>query len=216
MTIEAYYRERASEYDAFYQIREHSTDLARLRAWLVRCARGRTILEVAAGTGYWTKVAASVAKAVTATDYNHEVLAIAARRHLGARATLLVADAYALPDFRARFDVGMAHLWWSHVPKQRQQEFLSHFASRLQPRAALLMIDQVYVKGFSHPMLRRDRHGDRYELRVLGNGETHQIVKNYPEIEELQQSLAKVCDEIRITRLRYFWALSARIRARRR
>src|SRR3954470_22030174 len=67
MTIEAYYRERASEYDEFYRIREHSTDLARLRAWLVRCARGRTILEVAAGTGYWTKVVASVAKAVTAT-----------------------------------------------------------------------------------------------------------------------------------------------------
>jgi len=216
MTMEAYYRERASEYDEFYQIPEHRADLARLKAWLVQHARGRSILEVAAGTGYWTKAAASVAKAVTATDYNHEVLAIAARRHLGAHATLLVADAYALPDFRARFDVGMAHLWWSHVPKQRQQEFLSHFVSRLQPRAALLMIDQVYVNGFSYPMSRRGRHGDRYELRVLGNGKTHQIVKNYPETEELQQSLAEVCDEIRITRLHYFWAVSARIRARRR
>src|SRR5262245_4675908 len=97
--MEAYYRERASEYDKFYQVPARDDDLARLKEWLIGHASGRTILEVAAGTGYWTEAAASVAKAITATDVNPEMLAIAAQRDLGPHVTLLPADAYALPDF---------------------------------------------------------------------------------------------------------------------
>ena len=75
--LEIYYRDRAPEYDRFYEIPERQGDLAWLRTWLLSHSRGRTILEVATGTGYWTEVAARVAKAIVATDYNPEMLAIA-------------------------------------------------------------------------------------------------------------------------------------------
>jgi len=143
--MKEYYRQRASQYDRFYEVPERYHDLVGLKAWLVERVRGRTVLEVAAGTGYWTEVAATAAEAITATDYNHEPLSIAVDRRLGPHVTLLTADAYAMPKFACRFEVGMAHLWWSHVERQRRQEFLSHFASRLQPQATLLMIDQTYV-----------------------------------------------------------------------
>jgi ubiquinone/menaquinone biosynthesis C-methylase UbiE len=80
-------------------------------------ARGRTILEVAAGTAYWTEAVASVAKVITATDNNPETLAIAAKPRLGRHVSLLAADAYSLPEFTETFDAGMVHLWWSHVEK---------------------------------------------------------------------------------------------------
>jgi SAM-dependent methyltransferase len=212
--MEIYYRERAREYDKFYEIPERQHDLTRLKSWLVDRVRGRTILEVAAGTGYWTEAAAAVARAITATDYNPEMLAIAATRKLGPHITLRAADAFALPEFSSKFDAGMAHLWWSHVGKERRREFLSHFASRLQPGAVVLMIDQVFVEGRTGAASRQDEWGNLLTLRTLENGATFEIIKNYPSSEELHNDFAQVCQDIEITLIPHFWALSARVRAR--
>lgn len=207
-----YYRKRASEYDALYECAEWRSDLAVLKDWLVAHASGRTLLEVAAGTGYWTAVAAPVAKAITATDINAETLAIAAERKLGEHIALVQADAWCLPNTAGRFDAGMAHLWWSHIRKQDRHKFLSHFASRLQERATLLMIDQNHVADFGAPIRRRDSDGNSYQTRWLDNGERFEVVKNYPDPAELERSLAQACDDIRILQLTHFWAVSARFR----
>ena len=212
-TLEDYYRSRAPEYERFYQNPARQNDLARLRAWLIDYVRGRTILEVAAGTGYWTEVAAPVCNAITATDSVTETLAVAAKRRLGRHVDVLAADAYDLPQFASKFDVGMAHLWWSHVEKQRQLEFLSQFMGCLKPDALVLMIDQVYVEGICPPASRHDEWHNRYELRELQNGAMYEIVKNYPSNEELLGSFAQFGEDIRIMRLSHFWALSARNRA---
>ncbi len=210
--MEDYYRARAAEYDEFYEIPERQDDLVRLKAWLVERAKGRNILEVAAGTGHWTEAAAQVAKAITATDYNRETLTLAARRSLGPHVTLLTADAYALPEFDSIFDAGMAHLWWSHVGKQRRHEFLSQFVSRLQPGASILMIDQVFVAGRCSPISGSDEWGNLLTLRKLKNGAIYEIIKNYPTSEELEKSFAPFSDNIEIMLLDHFWALSARVR----
>jgi ubiquinone/menaquinone biosynthesis C-methylase UbiE len=212
--METYYRSRAPEYDRFYQNPHRQNDLVTLRAWLTDHVRGRTILEVAAGTGYWTEVAASVCKSITATDVASETLAVAEKRQLGSNVEFLAADAYDLPSFATRFEVGMAHFWWSHVERERQQAFLSAFMTRLAPDAMVLMIDQVYVEGICPVMSRYDERGNRYELRTLLNGAVYEIVKNYPGDEELVASFAPFADDIRIMRLDHFWALSARNRVR--
>jgi ubiquinone/menaquinone biosynthesis C-methylase UbiE len=213
-TLEDYYRSRAPEYDRFYQNPARQNDLARLRAWLADHVRGRTVLEVAAGTGYWTEVAASVCKAITATDAAAETLAVAAKRQLGPNVELLTADTYDLPQFTTAFDAGMAHFWWSHVEKQRQQSFLSEFMKCLEPDALVLMIDQIYVEGICPVVSRYDECDNRYELRTLQSGAVYEIVKNYPSDEELLASFAEFGKDIRIMRLDHFWALSARNRAR--
>jgi ubiquinone/menaquinone biosynthesis C-methylase UbiE len=209
--MEVYYRDRALEYDKFYEIPERQHDLACLKSWLLDHVRERTILEVAAGTGYWTQAAAAVAKAITATDYNPETLTIAAKRALGSHVILRMADAYALPDFSSTFDAGMAHMWWSHVAKQRRQEFLFHFASRLQPGAMILMIDQIPGQG-RDPVSRQDEWGNLFTLRTLQNGATYEIIKNYPSREELQDDFAQLCEDVKVMLLPYFWAISARLR----
>jgi ubiquinone/menaquinone biosynthesis C-methylase UbiE len=212
-TLEDYYRSRAPEYDRFYQNPERQNDLARLRAWVMDHVRGRTILEIAAGTGYWTEVAASVCKAITATDPVNETLAVAAKRRLGSNVELITADAYDLRQFTTAFNAGMAHFWWSHVEKQRQQAFLSEFMKCLGPDALVLMIDQTYVEGICPTVSRYDEWHNRYELRRLQNGAIYEIVKNYPSNEELLASFAQFGEDIRIMRLDHFWALSARNRA---
>jgi ubiquinone/menaquinone biosynthesis C-methylase UbiE len=211
-TMQEYYRARAPEYDLFYAIPDRFDELAQLNAWLIERTKQRTILEVAAGTGRWTEVAASVAKAVTATDYNWEMLSIAATRRLGSNVCFRTADAYSLPNFTKSFDIGMAHLWWSHVARQDIKPFLSHFASRLRPGATLLMIDQFYVDGLSGPISRVDSAGNQYTTRYLKDGSSYEIIKNFPRPGEPEDALEDLCTDISVTRLRHFWALSATIR----
>jgi SAM-dependent methyltransferase len=210
-----YYRKRAAEYDAFYADPARQPDLAELRDWLAARARGRRILELAAGTGYWTAVAAPVAATITATDINAETLAIAGGRGLGAHVCLVPADVWNLPDLAGRFDLGMAHLWWSHLRKQERGPFLERLGARLEPRATLLMIDENLVVGVGAPILRRDAAGDTWQRRWLDSGERFEIVKNYPDAAELEERVGAVCEDVRILQLRHFWALEARFRATR-
>ena len=208
--MRAYYRERAPEYDLLYAVPAYQDDLATLRRWLEPHVVGASVLEVAAGTGYWTEAAAPFARAITATDCNVETLAVAARRRLGPKVTLVQADAYALPDFGAGFEIGMAHLWWSHVEKERRQAFLSGLAARLRPNATLLMLDQRFRCGWAPPCCRRDRFGNRYEKRRAGGAE-YEVVKNYPGPKQLRDGLAGICEGIEILLLDCFWAVRARI-----
>ncbi len=209
--MEEYYRERAPDYNLLYRRSEWQEDITWLKNWVADRTAGRSVLEVAAGTGFWTTAAAPRAKTIVATDYNPETLAVATKRGLGPHVTLLAADAYALPKFDHAFDVGMANLWWSHVDTRIEQRFLRHFASRLKPGAELLMMDQRYLVDCSMPAFRRDRAGNRYELRTLENGHVFQVIKNYPTPDQLRASVGKVFEKVRITSLRYFWALRARL-----
>jgi SAM-dependent methyltransferase len=210
--MEEYYRERAAEYDAIYRVPDRQEELVRLRSWLAQEVRGRTVLEIAAGTGHWTQAAAASAKAITATDLVAETMAISMERGLGSHVTYVKADAYALPNFPSRFEVGMAHMWWSHVGRQNRRKFLAHLGSRLQPGAKLLMIDQNHVDGFCGPVSRLDVWGNQLTIRRLRNGATYEIIKNFPTAEELRESLDGACDAIETTWYRHFWAVSARFR----
>jgi len=134
-----YYEARASQLEAVYDRPERQADLLVLRHWLAREAQGLTLLEVACGSGYWTRVAASTAKAILAIDCNPSPLALASSKNLGPHVTFARADAFALPTVASQFDGGMAHFWVARVP--RRSAFLVHFASKLRNRAKLLMID---------------------------------------------------------------------------
>jgi SAM-dependent methyltransferase len=210
--MQRYYRDRAPEYDLFYEVPDRLDELVQLGEWLIERTKGRTILEVAAGTGYWTQIVAPFAKAITATDYNIETLEIGAKRKLGPHVALSIADAHALPHFPTAFDAGMAHLWWSHIERQRFSTFLAHFASRLSPGATLLMIDQLYVEGLCSPISREDSWGNQYTIRRLKDGSTYEIIKNFPKPGEPENCFKELCDDIDVVRIRHFWALSARLR----
>ncbi|GAA4255540.1 hypothetical protein GCM10022255_064800 [Dactylosporangium darangshiense] len=65
-----YYEQRAPHCDAVYERPDRRADLARLGELIPAEFPGRHVLEVAAGTGYWTVAIAEAAATVHATDAN--------------------------------------------------------------------------------------------------------------------------------------------------
>ncbi len=72
--MQEYYAARASEYDRVYLKPERQADLRQIEQWLPTVFAGKSVLEVACGTGYWTQFIAPVAAAVVAVDAAPETL----------------------------------------------------------------------------------------------------------------------------------------------
>ena len=206
--LAAYYARRAAEYERIYAKPERQQELAALRVVLAQEFAGRNVLEVACGTGYWTAIIASVARQVHACDYNAEVLALAQAK-TPPRTAFFRADAYALPVLPEPFDAALAAFWLSHVPKSRVPEFLAHFHSRLGPGARVVLVDNVYAEGSSTPLSRCDEEGNTYQLRQLEDGSSHEVLKNFPNSDELDFVLREGgARELQLNFGRYFWRAS--------
>lgn len=205
MLIE-YYGKRAPEYERIYQKPERQSDLTRLREHLRRVLLGHHVLELACGTGYWTAAIADIVGSILATDASDEVLAIARAKGLDpARVAFASADAFnPLPQPR-EFTAGLAAFWWSHIPLARLPAFLDRFHAALAPGARVVFADNRFVQGSSTPICRTDAAGDTYQLRHLGDGSTHEVLKNFPSAEELRDILQPYSDAIEITTFDYFW-----------
>jgi SAM-dependent methyltransferase len=202
---EEYYRARAREYDQVYDKPERQSDLARLRTWLPPVLGGRRVLEVAAGTGYWTAVYADRAAAVIATDASAETLSVArARRTWPATVRFAQADAFALISVRGTFDAALAGFFWSHIPVGLLDGFLAGLVERLDFPATLVFTDNCYVPGSNHPLSRRDADGNTYQHRQLSDGSSWEVLKNFPAPEEIQARLGRL-GQVTVTRLRYYW-----------
>lgn len=205
-----YYRRRAGEYEAIYAKPERQADLAALRREVAALARGRRMLEIACGTGYWTEVMAGSAASIVATDAAEEPLAIARAKALPAgKVRFRLADAYALDDELGRFDGAFAGFWWSHVPRGRLHEFLASLHARLEPGAAVILLDNRYVEGSSTPLTGFDAEGNSYQLRRLGDGSQVRVLKNFPSEELLRADLAPA--PVRFQALDYYWLVHYRL-----
>src|SRR3954470_17669415 len=116
--MEQYYSKRAAEYERIYDKPERQHELEWLRRRVPELLAGRTVLEVACGTGYWTQFIARKAKKVNACDINDSVLEIAADKPIPKqRVTFFKADAVTLEGVPSGCDGAFAGFWWSHVKK---------------------------------------------------------------------------------------------------
>jgi SAM-dependent methyltransferase len=204
-----YYRERAREYDAVYRKPERQQDLADLRDLLPSMTAGKRVLEIAAGTGYWTQVIATSALNVTATDLNPETLAVAAARDYGpAPVQLLTADAYRLDQVPGDFDLVFCGFWWSHIHRADIPRFLTGLGGRVAPGTTLLMLDNRYVAGSNHPITRVSEDGDSYQDRRLLDGRRYEVLKNFPDSARLAADLEPWATAFSYTELQYFWLVS--------
>ena len=201
-----YYAQRAAEYDEIYRKPERQADLARLKELLPPLVAGKRVLEIAAGTGYWTLVLATTAASVTATDVNAETIAIAAQRDYGpAPVALRTADAYQLDSVPGEFDLVFCGFWWSHVPRADIQRFLTGVRARTGPGTTLVLTDNRFVAGSSTPISRTSPDGDSYQLRPLADGREYEVIKNFPGRDQLAADLTQAAGELTWNELDYFW-----------
>lgn len=212
--MQAYYTQRAREYERIYDKPERQADLARLRGDVPALFAGERVLEIACGTGYWTPLLAASARSVLAVDAVEDVLAIArAKPYPGGNATFMQADVYRLPAWPEKFTGCFAGFWWSHVPLERLDAFLEGLHARLAPGARVAFLDNRYVEGNSTPLARRDDAGNTFQERKLADGSRHEVLKNFPAEEDLEARLGRLGSEVRVTRYQYYWLVTYRIMA---
>jgi len=208
--VESYYAARASEYDRVYLKPERQSDLRAIECWLPTKFAGARVIEVACGTGYWTRLIAPVASHILALDAAPETIRIAKSRVPEEKVDFLVGDAYALPEHVGPFDAAFAGFWFSHVPKTRQREFLLGLAARLEPGAKVVFLDNRYVEGSSSPVTSRDAEGNTFQTRQLSDGSTHKVLKNFPSEAELLELMAGLGEHPVFTTWQYYWAFEYR------
>jgi demethylmenaquinone methyltransferase/2-methoxy-6-polyprenyl-1,4-benzoquinol methylase len=207
-TMERYYSRRAAEYERIYEKPERQAELEWLRKRIPEVFRGRDVLEIACGTGYWTQFIAREARRVRACDINEAVLEIAREKPITrGRAEFFRADALTLEGVPEGCDAAFAGFWWSHVKKAELRGFISRLDAKLARGAVIAILDNRFVEGNSTPISRRDADGNTYQVRKLANGEDYEVVKNFPTEEELRAALGDVAAEAHLETLRYYWLL---------
>ena len=211
--MERYYSRRAAEYERIYEKPERQAELEWLRKRVPEVFAGRDVLEIACGTGYWTQFIARAARKVHACDINDAVLEIAREKPVArGRAEFFRADASTLEGVPEGCGAAFAGFWWSHVKKAELRAFVSRLDAKLKRGSVIAILDNTFVEGSSTPISRRDAEGNTYQLRKLANGEDYEVVKNFPNENELREAVADVAAEAHLESLRYYWLLVFRTR----
>jgi ubiquinone/menaquinone biosynthesis C-methylase UbiE len=210
--MQDYYAARAGEYDQVYEKPERQSDLRQIERWLPGVLAGRTVLEIACGTGYWTQFIAPHCPHIVAVDSAPQTLEIARSRVPEGKVSFVVGDAYQLPPQARPLGAGFAGFWWSHIPRARIAAFLRGFHALLEPGAPVVFLDNRFVSGSSTPISERDAEGNTFQTRTLANGSSHRVLKNFPTPAELAAALADFAVELRHHQWQYYWAIEYRVR----
>jgi demethylmenaquinone methyltransferase/2-methoxy-6-polyprenyl-1,4-benzoquinol methylase len=194
-----YYAERAPEYDDWWYRRGRyelepdalarwQADAAEAERALETFASGGTVLELAAGTGIWTRKLVRLADRVVAVDANSETLALNT-----AEADLVLADVF---DWRPaeRFDLVFFSFWLSHVPEERFDEFWSLVRGALVPGGRVFLVDS----GAGDTAHTGTDQADGEETRSLADGRTFRIVKRRWAPAELAQRVRPLGFELEL------------------
>lgn len=201
----------ADQLDAAYDDPACQDDLAAVAARVADVLEGHTVLELACGTGYWTRIIAETADAVHATDISPEVLVRAEAHGVPDNVTFGQADAFDLPADIGEYTAVFAGLWWSHVKREEQEKHLAQLRARLGKDVLLVLVDECYVEGLTTVIARTDLEGNTHQQRMMA-GERVEIVKNFPTDSYLRKKLGNAAREIRVRRSEHYWLLTARLK----
>ena len=215
-SMAAYYAQRAAYYERVYFKPERQADLRAMEAWLADPAgpfAGRSALELACGTGWWTPHGAAHARHWRATDLSPETLAVArAKPGMPACVQWQTVDAYTLAELQQeRFDAAFTGCWWSHVPLRQLPVWLALLHDRLEPGARVVMLDNRFVPGNSTAISRTDDAGNSYQQRRLDDGSSHEVLKNFPTAEAAIAMLGPRAHSPQWLQYDHYWLLAYRL-----
>jgi SAM-dependent methyltransferase len=180
-----YYRRRANEYDATSA--PEGDTLARQGLRLEQALRdfrpeGR-VLEVACGTGQWTRQLIRYADDLTALDSSAEMIRLARTKIGEAEVRFIEADVFSWRPSQS-YDVVFFANWLSHVPETRFESFWSLIRDCLGDRGRVFFMDESRDAWRKEEFLE-----ENLVLRRLGDGSAHRVVKVFWEPSELQERL---------------------------
>jgi len=212
----AYYEARAEEYDDWYLRHGRyargpihdaawNAELDGAGTWLDSLPIGGEIVELAAGTGWWSPLLAGKGE-LWLYDAAEAPLERARDRLLAhrLRAHIHLRDAWAEPD--REVDALVTNFWLSHVPRDLTGKFLGVARRWLKPGGTFAFIDSLpdpESGATDHPRPAVDK-----AIRRLADGREFTIVKVYREPEELERELeAAGFDDVSVTTTGRFFLL---------
>jgi 2-polyprenyl-3-methyl-5-hydroxy-6-metoxy-1,4-benzoquinol methylase len=200
-----YYRARAGEYDEWWfrtgrydrgpefnaQWQAEVVEVeAALAAW-VAARKPASALELACGTGLFTRRLARQVRELTAIDASPEVIAINRGRVGATNVQYLEADLFEWHPTRT-YDAVFFSFWLSHVPDDRFAAFWQNVASALAPGGSAYLIDSA----FDPTSTAKDHTLPHKEAgvvnRKLNDGREYRIVKLFYRPEELAAKLSAI------------------------
>lgn len=195
----AYYRARATEYDATTTPAGDPYAAAgeRIRAALRAFAPRGRVIELAAGTGQWTPLLAATADELVVTDTSPEMLARNAARVRDPSISYRLADAFTLPASHD-FDAVVFGFFLSHVPRSRFADFWGVVGGLLASNGRAFFVDEADHGAWEEDWIDRDADIVR---RTLTDGSVHRAVKVLWRPDDLERALgalgwiASVADE---------------------
>jgi demethylmenaquinone methyltransferase/2-methoxy-6-polyprenyl-1,4-benzoquinol methylase len=197
-----YYRARALEYDKWW-MREgrfdrgpeantrwfaETTELERV---LEHFDPRGDVLELACGTGLWTRHLIEYADTLTAVDGAPEVLAINRARVGDASVRYVEADLFAWSP-EERYDACVFAFWLSHVPQERFAEFWVMVSGCLKPGGRVLFIDSARTERSTAADHQLPSADEDTMTRRLDDGREFQIVKRFYDPAVLERALGEL------------------------
>jgi demethylmenaquinone methyltransferase/2-methoxy-6-polyprenyl-1,4-benzoquinol methylase len=195
-----YYRHRADEYEDWWFRRgryDHGPDAnaqwfaeaGEVQADLDQFEPVGEVLELACGTGLWTRTLASHASRVTAIDASPEALQVARTKVPDANIDYIQADLFAWEPADA-YDLCFFSFWLSHVPMEHWPSFWEKIERALAPGGRVYLIDNARSDRASardHDLPDPDEETMR---RRLADGREYNIIKHWFHPDALQRQLA--------------------------
>ena len=197
----SYYRARAGEYDDWFYRRGRYDrgpeanagwlkEVATVEAAIADLAPLGDVVELAAGTGLWTRWLATLSDSVTAVDASEEVLAINAARVANAKVERVVTDLFSWSPPR-RFDTVFFGFWLSHIPPERLDWFWNFVAKLLVDRGRFFFVDSRYNEHSTATDHQLEGETATSVTRRLDDGREFRIVKVFHDPQDLEQRLAE-------------------------
>jgi len=214
----AYYRARAAEYDAWwFRTGRFDRGVANNAAWqadvaiveravvdMLAARRPSTVLELACGTGLFTRHLAPRADRVTAIDAAPEVIDINRRRVAAPNVRYVEANVFEWQP-EQRYDCVFMSFWLSHVPPRRFASFWMMVRRALAPGGFAYVVDSAHdptSTAANHPTPDRDAG---IATRKLDDGREFRIVKVFHEPAPLAANLEALGFTARVAKTpRYF------------
>lgn len=194
----AYYRARAAEYDEWF-LREKRYDrgpeqraewfrqVAEVEAALAQEQPRGQVLELACGTGLWTRHLVQTADRVTAVDASPEVIALNRERVKSGRVDYILADIFNWSP-PTTYDFIFFGFWLSHVPQSRFNVFWTLVRQALKVGGKAFFVDSLPTPASTardHAPI--DQGG--IVKRKLNDGREFQVVKVFYEPAVLERDL---------------------------
>jgi ubiquinone/menaquinone biosynthesis C-methylase UbiE len=210
---EDYYRARAAEYEQIYyrKVPERRQEIADEIKRIEPLVAGKTVLELACGTGYWTQVMSQTARHITAIDLSGEMLAEAKRKRCACPVEFVEDDMFNYQYQPKAYDVVAVGFWLSHQPRQEYDKFFELVTKPLVDDGTIWMIDNnPPAEGANFETSGIDEFGNNYKRRTLEDGRQFIILKNYFERPQLIDIFSRSFALEDIVYKTYYWSVLLR------